>query len=171
MAHNNLYSSIENYTKGKINRLKRDIEVKIDEELDKFGRDITNKLKEYVSKWYNSYDPLDYQRTNDLINSITYTIKNKRVEVKFDMRKFHTGKVNNGKGWQPHRGFDGIKFTWGLIDWIENGGNGGIKTNPRKYDGGIHMIEDTEKWLQDYIDKEVQKIIKIVIRDNYKKDI
>ena len=80
------------------------------------------------------------------------------------MRKFHTAEVNEGKGWQPHRGFDGVNFTWGLIDWIENGGNGGVLSNPRRDDGGIHMIENTQQWLDEYMDEQTKEIVNAVIR-------
>ena len=157
-------------TTGRINQINKDMEKEIKEKLDELGQKTVEKLQSYIREdWYGTYKkPKDYDRNEDLIDSIRYTVKGHKVRVIFDMRKFHTGKVNDGKGWQPHRGFKGIEFTYGLINWIENGGNGGVLSNPRRDDGGIHMIKNTEDWLDEYLDKETRNIIYAVIRKTVK---
>lgn len=160
---------ISEKTYGKINRIKKNIDKEINKQLEILGQETVNKIKEYIKIWYNSYDPINYNRTESLLNSIVYTVKNRQVRVKFDLRKLNTKKINDGEGWQPHRGFDGVTFTYGLIEWLENGGTGGITTNPRRYDGGIHMLSETEKWLDKYLDKKAKEIIKVVLRTEYKR--
>ena len=167
MKSNDMSSVIKqfhNLTTGRINRMNKEVNREIDKRLHELGQAMVEKLKDYTQQWYSSYSPQDYERTGDLINSITYSVKGRTVRVIFDMRKFHTAKVNDGEGWQPHRGFDGIEFTYGLIDWIENGGNGGVLSNPRRDDGGIHMIENTQQWLDEYMDEQTKEIVNAVIR-------
>lgn len=160
------FEELYKYANSKIGKMKKKLDNEIEKELHNLGKETVKKIKEYINYWYSSYQPEDYDRTYDLFNSVSYSVKNKTVKIFFDMRKFHTANVNGGVGWQPHKGFDGEKFTWGLIDWIENGDyNGGSEYNPRRYDGGIHMIENTKKWINEYLEKRSKEIVRVVFRE------
>ena len=78
MKSNDMSSAIKqfhNLTTGRINRMNKEINREIDKRLHELGQAMVEKLKEYTQQWYNSYSPQDYERTGDLINSITYSVK------------------------------------------------------------------------------------------------
>lgn len=161
--------SIAKSINNKLNSLKNKIDEIMLKQLVKVAEDTIKKVRSYIiNEWYNKYTPEDYKRTLGLSDSLRYTIKNKKIHIYFDRRYFPTRKVNNGIGWQPHRDFDGNLFIDGLIDFINDGGNGGIHTNPRRNDGGIDFLSEAENIINDYADRLAKKQIKIVV-DKYLK--
>ena len=138
------------------------------------GNEAVEKINKFISDWYDEYiydenDQNHYERTDQLKNCARYSITGNNVKVYLDMRRLRSSTQNKGKGWQAHRSFDGEDFTYGLIDFLENGssnGNNGAKYNPRRNDFGIHFLEQTQDWINNYISKEVQKKIEIIT--NYK---
>ena len=166
---NEVVKSLERLTNNKIKGIDDSIRTQIKEELNSLGQEIVDKLRTYTQEWYDTYSPIDYQRSYDVLDSISYNVSGYDLRVIFDMRKIRGATLNDKKGWQQHRGFDGVDFTWGLINFIENGGNGGIASNPRRNDGGIHMIEKTQKWIDEYLKKRTKEIIRVALRANYKK--
>ena len=160
--YNNLAKNINN----KISKLEKKMEKEILIELIKTAEETVEKLKLFLDKnWYNTYYPVDYKRTYSLKKSIRYTLKKNKIKIYFDKRYFVTREENNGEGWQPHRGFDGQIFITGLIDFLNDGtGNGGVKTNPRRFDGNIDILGYAEEIINDYLDNIVNKKIKIIMK-------
>lgn len=158
-----LANDIHKYSKGKLNRMKKGLDKEIKFRLDKLGQRTVEQLKSFTKVWYDTYSPTSYIRTDEFIDSITYKVENNRVYIYFDVSKINS--VSSDAGWNTHRGFDGVDFREGLIDWIENDKvNSGIRSNPRKTHNGVYMIKNTQEWLQSYLDSESEKIINIVVQ-------
>ena len=103
------------YTK-KLNKL---LQKPIHNILETTGVDISNKVKEYIQRyWYDTYEPKDYERTKSLLEAVSFKIEGNSVIVYIDEKKFvHSTQ----EGWSQHRGFDGVNFSEGLIQFVENG--------------------------------------------------
>lgn len=157
-----LLSRIQSFAKKTTNKIDEVIVTKITKDLYKLGEDTANKLREYTYKWYDNYFPKDYQRTQDLINSITFKVDKLSVYIYFDTSKIRSieRRLSGNVAWNAHMGFDGEDFTKGLIEWIEDDANSGSKSNPRRNHQGVKMIQNTQQWLRGYLDKETQRIIK-----------
>lgn len=160
------YNKMGKHFNNKIKTLEKMLNQELTKELIIIGENTVNKIKEFLEQyWYNTYSPIDYDRTGSLKNSVRYTIDNNKIKIYFDRRYFSTKIVNNGIGWQPHRGFDGETFIDGLIDFLDDGtGNGGVFTNPRKNDGNLDIIGYAEKIINQYVQSLVDKKIKIIVK-------
>jgi len=138
------------------------------------GNEAVKKINSFISDWYDKYtydesDPNHYKRTNQLRNCARYSITGNTVRVYMDMSRLRASAQNEGKGWQAHRSFDGEDFTYGLIDFLENGGEGkGSRRNPRRNDFGIHFLEQTQDWVNDYVAKEIDRKLRVLVRMDYK---
>lgn len=171
----NFAAALNKYAHSKMNRINKKTEEKINKALHKLGEETRDKIRHYISQgWYNhSYE--DYTRTHGLWESVQYVVSGHTVRVYFDMRMLRGRRVNDGKGWQPHRNFSipdgrgnyisGEDFTEGLVSWIEEGGEGSPK-NPYYGHGGVHMIQRTRKWLDEYLDKETRKIVGEILKES-----
>lgn len=131
-------------------------------------------IQDYLDRnWYNDYTPKSYERTYEIRDLIHYTIKNNYIYIRYDTRKFHTarsftyGKHGGYTQWTPHRGFDGERFVGALIEWVDQGGDGGSIHNPRRDDGGIDYLEYGREYLEDYINYIAKSKIKYKIRQKY----
>ena len=107
-------------------------------------------------EWYSSYSPLDYERTEQFLESVVCRIdeSNLTITVGYDAR-YIKSETRFGE-WNVHRGFDYKDFRLGLVDFIENGGDGGL--SPRKGHDGINAIQQTMDFIQDEINKETDNI-------------
>ena len=165
-----LATALKRFTEAKTKRIKTNLNNSINKKLDKIGKETRDKLHEYATEWYDDYHPIDYHRTYGFGRSPQYNIEgksgdNKTIKVFFDMRMLAGRTENGGKGWQAHRSFDGTDFKQGLIDFIEEGDMGSPK-NPRAGHSGVHMVQKTRQWLEEYLDEEVKDMIKGVIHDS-----
>lgn len=160
------YGAVGKHFNNKMSTLKKTMDKEIRKEMIKIGETTVKKIVKYIDKnWYKVYDPEDYKRTGSLKDAVRYTIDSKKkLRIYFDRRYFQTKKVNNGQGWQPHRGFDGQVFIDGLIDFINEGGNGGSPNNPRRLEDGIDFIGYAEKVINEYLDKEVERTINVIMK-------
>lgn len=156
----------------KINKTFEEATVEV---LNEVGKETVKFMQDYIDKnWYQTFTPKVYERTNAFRDSITYTlIRNpnsdtQRIMVYWSMEQLKA--IHREKTWSAHQSFGtngsiGEDFTYGLIEWIDNGGfEGGVQTNPRRLDGGIKITEATDRFLNDYLNKEVQKRIRLSIR-------
>ena len=159
-------SDVGKYFNGKLSSLNKRLSKSITKELLKIGDDIVGKTQKYIdAEWYDTYDPKSYIRTYDFRNAIRYTVSDNKLRIYFDRRRFSTSIVNNGVGWQPHRGFDGEVFVTGLIDFIADGSvSGGTHKNPRYNDGNIGLIEYVENEVNNYVDKLIKYNMKTWIK-------
>lgn len=163
---NNRIKTLENQWSDELNRQIRD-------KLIIIGEKTVQDIQKYLQKeWYDKYKPKEYDRTYSLKRAVRYTIiDNKSIKIYFDRRRFGLATVNGGVGWQPHRGFDGVKFVDGLIDFIADGiPIDGSKKNPR-YNDKINYGK--YECLTDYMQERVNKyindfILKNVITEVYK---
>ena len=159
----NISRELNEYTKGKLNRIKKSLDKEINKRLNSLGQKTVEQLRMYTQKWYSSYVPKVYVRTYDLLNCISYKVKNQTVYIYFDVNRMRSYDTDT---WNVHRGFGGIDFTRGLIDWIENDNSSGSDLNPRKNHSGIYMIKNTTDWLNEYLEEESNKIINAVVLEN-----
>jgi hypothetical protein len=148
------------YTISYTKRLEALMQKEIDEILKKIGEDVTQKVKDYIQKyWYDTYTPKDYTRTDSLLESVSYKIEDGTVIVYIDEGKFQYGLQD---GWGSHISFNGERFGSELIQFVENGiydsGEKGSSRNPRIGDAS-HAIERVNKWLERYVKAEVRSRI------------
>jgi len=112
-----------------------------------------------------------YERTYELINSLTLTVKKDKrnqitTHVYFDVDKIRpSAQVNNFSGFYAHASFGGaIKDRNGrsisslLLQWIEEGNSGHIGNNPIN---GIHFLQSVNDYLEN---GELEKVIKKVFK-------
>ena len=160
------YGEIGKHFNNKISTLEKMLDQELRKELINIGEKTVYKIQQYLDRnWYNTYSPIDYDRTGSLKNAVRYTLEKNTIKIYFDKRYFVTKKVNNGSGWQPHRGFDGVTFISGLIDFLNDGtGHGGVDTNPRRFDGDIDIIGYAEKIVNQYLDKIVKQKINSIVK-------
>jgi hypothetical protein len=133
--------------------------------LQKIAEETVEYLKRYVDIfWYQTHYPTIYNRTYEMLNSVTHSNIEKvgnrfDVFIYFDASQITSQLLGEGL-WNQHMGFDERIFTVGLIDSVEQG-------NPSPYSPdyareGIHMFEATDIWL----DKEIPKIAKKIFKEN-----
>lgn len=162
----NFASALNKYVHGKMDRINKKTEEKINKALHKLGAETRDKIREYLTNgWYSTYTPKSYHRTHGVWESVTYVVSGHTVRVYFDMRMLRGKTVNGGRGWQVHRDFEGVDFTSGLVSWLEDGGVG-VPKNPRSGHSGVHMIQQTREWLDKYLDKETRKIIGEILKES-----
>lgn len=162
-----IIDSIAKSINNKLEILKKKMDEEMLKQLTKIAEDVVKKVRRYIiDNWYNTYKPMSYKRTLGLRDSLRYTIRDKKIQIYFDRRLFSKAKVNDGKGWQPHIGFDGNVFIDGLIDFLNDGGDGGVITNPRRNDGGIDFLGEAEKIINEYANRLAKKKMKMIM-DKY----
>ncbi len=124
--------------------------------------DIKRELRALVNeRWYDSYTPKSYQRTMELLDSITCEITHNGTAIDircgFDMSLIHAKQAIdnatidnagiNRLTWNNHMSFDGEPFIEGLIELVEHGFDGkGSSLNPRRWHTGTHAVEDAQKY-------------------------
>lgn len=153
-----------NYSINKAKKIDLLMKKKVGDMLDVIGEDISNKIKEYLIKyWYNTYSPKNYERTYSLLESVKYKKSRSYVTVYIDEEEFIYA-VQGTELWNQHMGFDEERFGKGLIEFIEDGkfdsGKFGASSNPR-IGNGSHVIKRINTWLKRYVDKEILKRIKM----------
>ena len=109
--------------------------------------------------WYDTYSPLDYSRSYDLINSIDGIVeKNGKgdytVRLFFDKSMIHS---SGGDGWGRHQGFDNERFADGLIEGIDTGIKG--STNNPRYGVAIHFKDRITKFAQNMANKLLKQYL------------
>jgi len=129
------------------------INKKIEKSLTSVSIIVMNKLKENVEKTVYSKPPLEYQRTNQVLNSISRTKPilsggKYTVEIYFDPLKILP--IINEHSWNAHASFSG---EWAmsnsvssdnLIGWLENG-----TPNNKYYQHPAYgFIKETVEWLR-----------------------
>lgn len=111
------------------------------------------KMREYVeTHWYGVYSPQDYQRTEEVLNSVNAEINGDVVRIFYD-----ESKISSMRGWNTwgqHIGFNDEAFD---IAFIELGVGGGVITNPRIGESGANAIKRLRGWLANYITIAVQQ--------------
>lgn len=125
---------------------------------DRIAKDTKAKLRENTRlKWYDTYSPESYDRTYNLLNSITIEdgvsnggeVKTVGFDTQYIIPSY------NEEGFNAHASMNDTPFDdEGFIDVIENGANGGLSV---RQDEGAHMIEATEEWLDKHINSEIRK--------------
>lgn len=168
------------YTISQTKKMEELMKKTLDEVLDQVGQDTVQKLRVYIKQyWYDRYVPEDYERTESLVDCISYKKENGKVMIYFDESKVE--HKDNGPGeWGSYTSFGHYDNggTWvagedmmlsddfhsGLIEFIENGkfnsGKRGSLNNPRHDMGGSHAVDKTKEWLRKYLNNEVQKRFK-----------
>jgi hypothetical protein len=118
--------------------------------LEEIALQTAKELQKHVqTEWYEAHSPQFYDRTYQLLNSITNSnIEQKGnkfiVSIYFDHTMITPNFLGNN-GFNEHMGFDGIPFVGGLIETIEEGNLS--PHSPSYARNGIHMVEKTAYWL------------------------
>lgn len=110
--------------------------------------DIVEILRDFTKiNVYQKYSPTEYDRTFELIDSISkrnfkQISKNKyQAEIFFDDKKI---KARRSDGmWNFHMSIDGIDISASLPFWIEEGTNGSLWDRD-----GAYMVRETERFLK-----------------------
>lgn len=125
---------------------------------DEIAEEVKKELREVVyNEWFASFTPTVYERTGEVIDSITAEVKkdgrcNYTVRVFFDYDKIRPHYLDGS--WNAHAGFDGVKFAEGLIASMDKG-MGGSPNNPRY--GEAAMFIDA---VQQYAGNLAKKLLK-----------
>ena len=136
--------------------------------LKKIAEDIKETLYDYINKnWYGVNTPNNYQRTHNVLNSITVdkiqTLGNKKeVFIYFDESKIISNQTEAGH-WNQHMSLDG-SASWGgqsIGHWVVEWMNSGQKSPAYSY-GGIKFIENTVEELEknNKLVKEINNALK-----------
>lgn len=132
--------------------------------LVEIAEETVEKMRDYLqTHWYDTYNPLEYDRTGDLKDAIRYTIDGRTINIYFDRRRIRA--IKRKGTWSAHMGFDGVSFIEGLINWIDEGGNGGL--SPRT-DDGIDLLGYAEQKINKAINKKATKRINVIIKQTLK---
>lgn len=129
--------------------------------LEEIALETGKELQKYVqTEWYEAHAPEFYNRTYQLLNSITDSKVEQngnsfKVSIYFDHESIVPNFLGDG-GFNEHMGFDGAPFVDGLIETIEEG-NLSPYSPPYARDG-IHMVEKTAYWLAVNLPKIAQKV-------------
>lgn len=156
------------FTKA-LNNAESDVMSRFDKMLERMGKEVVKKTKEYVMQlFYSSVPPSDaYNRLMDaggFLDTISYEVYNHHLEIYCDWTRLHFG---SDYGYLPHHmnTRTGDAFTTGLYDYIMNGDwPGGRVPKPQHtvMSGGIskQLSEEINKWLGSYATNAVVENLK-----------
>ena len=121
-------------------------------------------LRRLLEERLYDFEPVMYERTYELLNSITQSEVVKLsngtyyVEIYYDTDKIRAyPRENDGLSykWGQHTSFDGEDVSEFIPLWIEKGTN-----NPYYSHKGTDSMEDTKKW----IEQEYNRLFKIYLK-------
>lgn len=151
-------------TFNNLNKLFSHINKQIEKSMTGVGEEARKILSDYMEReWYNSYSPSNYERSWELLNSISVSSPKKisntwQVEIYFDTTKIHPYSTPDGE-WNKHMSlngdtsYNGKSISEWLIEWIEYGQNSPIYS----WDG-VHMISYTKAELM-FTKKHLNRIM------------
>lgn len=147
-------------TTKKLNDISKLVYEAKDKAIQEVLKEGKEKLKNKVqSNWYNTYSPLSYNRTNEILESVSSDmVDSDTVKIYYDY-----GKVGaaSGNGWNIHESFDGSPFDGiKMVRSVEFGMGIGVATNPRNGEDGVEGLDEVRKWAK----KEAKKIVKKYIK-------
>lgn len=143
------------YSIPKLNQISKKLELGKKKLLADIERDGKEQMREYVRMyWYSQYSPSSYNRTMEVLDSVSAKLEGDSVVIYYDNAKI--GSAPNSHGWGAHASFDGSSFSNGIVAMIEDGMSGGSPSNPRIGAGGAHAIPKLIAWLATYIARAVQ---------------
>lgn len=133
--------------------------------LNKVGNEVKGVLKNELKKrWYNNFEPQQYERTFQLLNSISLsplkvTSNIYEVKVYYDTSKIVPMDGTAENPWSRHQSIvTGAPSNEMLPEWIENGQHSSIFSFI-----GVHPVEGTYEWLKD--DNYILNRFKELLRD------
>lgn len=141
---------------------------KIDYNLERVAQAVVIETKTRLMRvthtlWYGYYEPQDYIRTFDLINSIDGEVIKHR-KGKYSIKVFFNDeKINSrvtGNGWNEHAGFSCEEFKAELITSILHGMRG--STNNPRYGDSADIVEVVRKEAEVYANKALRKYLNVI---------
>ncbi len=150
-----------------INNQLQKIVGKIDIKMEQATKEIIKVIKEKLEEalyeyWYGKYNPIDYQRSYDLVHAIDGEIvKNSRGNYSISVYinpKLLSIEYSPG-AWSTHMGFAGQDFREGLIYSILHGFMGGSRLNPR-YGSSDDILEIVQKEATRYANSILKQYLK-----------
>lgn len=163
---------LANYNFSNSNQLKRYMDKMIREGLEYCAWRAENMLRKLLEeRLYDFYDPKMYERTYELLNSISHSniIKLNNgtyyVEIYYDTDKIRSyPRTSDGwtYKWGQHTSFNNEDVSSWIPTWIELGTNNGHYPH-----NGTHSMEDTKKW----ISKEYNRLFRLALKIKYVNNI
>lgn len=160
------------YNFSNSNQLKRYMDKVIREGLEYCAWRAERMLRKLLEeRLYDFYDPKMYERTYELLNSITHSevipVGNGvyYVEIYYDTDKIRSyPRKSNGLTykWGQHTSFSGEDVSDWIPLWIEKG-----TINEKYSHEGTHSMEDTKKW----ISKEYNRLFRLALKIKYGNNI
>jgi hypothetical protein len=141
-----------NITVSSLSELNKIIELAIIQNIQKIGEEIKGVLRHFVQEnWYNrSYEPQQYERTFQLIDSLTVSpVKingnEYSVQIYYDTDKILPMDGTSDKPWTRHKSIvtqtpSGVYLPL----WIEEGQDSSIFSFE-----GVHPVQDTIDWVEE----------------------
>lgn len=136
------------------NDLLKYLDKQVEINLEKIGKEIADVLKHYVNEnWYKDHQPEYYDRTMDILNSISVTkakpIKNGyEVKIYFDESKIRMIEYDGLFNAHMSINGDASYSSWSIPQWVVYWMNYGQNSPIYSYDG-VNFLEDTIEWTQD----------------------
>ena len=136
------------------------------EALDGFAEKTADELRNNIKEmWYDIYDPEDYVRTNELLNSVDVKITKAGRQVYVNEESISNGERQGQGGWTEHVGVAGERVD-SFADMISENAQGNPKNGNRRISavGGADtdFFEATNEWVERNLKPEVTEL---VIRD------
>lgn len=156
------------YNFSNTNQLKKYMDKMSREGLEYCAWRAENMLRKLLEdRLYDLYDPIMYDRTFELLNSISHSdiIKLNNgtycVEIYYDVSKIRSYPRTTGGltyNWGQHTSFNNEDVSRWIPKWIELG------TDNKYYSHeGTHSMEDTKKW----ISKEYNRLFRLALKIKY----
>lgn len=131
--------------------------------LDDFAEETAIELKNNIQQlWYDAYDPEDYSRTYELLNSVD--IKNTKAgrQIYINEKSISDGGRQDGNGWTEHIGVDGDRVE-SFADMLADNavgnprnGNKRLKTTGNIY---TNFFEATNDWVDKNLSKRITDLV------------
>ena len=136
------------------------------EALDGFAEKAADELRNNIElMWYDTYEPEDYTRTYELLNSVDIKTTKAGRQIYINEGSISDGGRQDGRGWTEHIGVTGERVD-SFADMISENAQGNPKGgNKRIASAGTidtDFFEATNEWIERNLKQEVTDL---VIRD------
>lgn len=146
------------YNSPRLTRLIRD---KMREAVNEAGDVALDKFKEYIQEdVYNAYTPVDYERTNDLLNSWFFYIGNNMNRGNHFTTNFTLYQDSNKMIYNPNLYQHGSEVSgdmrYAIANFVFNGVTGGM-FGDGEFSKPRDALGDFQEWLNKNLNQEIQK--------------
>lgn len=134
--------------------------------LDEFAEKTANELKNNIKEmWYDIYEPEEYARTFELLNSVDVKSTKAGRQVYINEASISNGERQGRSGWTEHIGVTGERVD-SFADMISENAQGNPKNGNRRISAvgtaDTDFFEATNEWVEKNLKQEVTEL---VVRD------